>query len=324
MIDVQNVVKSYGDKLVLRGLSFQIGEGEVVGLLGLNGAGKTTTMNILTGFLSADSGTVRIGGHDILSEPKAAKKLIGYLPEQFSFYPEMRVSEYLRFCCDLKGVAAGKAEKEAHIASVCKRVGLEKMRRRMIRNLSKGYKQRVGFAQALIGDPKVLILDEPTVGLDPSQIVEIRDLIKSAGRQSTVIVSSHILSEIQAVCSRVLVIHGGRVIADGATDQLVKKLSAAHRVHTLARGDRERIKKALLSAEGVISARCLGEKEPGAFEFSAEGKEGSDIREAVSRAMAKADLPLLHAYNHVQSLEEVFLRLVGGTAEKEDVHAGRM
>ncbi len=209
MIQAVNLVKRYGEKEALGGVSFSIGPGEIVGLLGLNGAGKSTTMNILTGYLSASSGSVTIDGHDIVKDPIACKRVIGYMPEQFSFYPDMRVSEYLDFVCDLKGFSSDPKNRKRHLSGICARVGISKMTGRMIRNLSKGYRQRVGFAQALVGDPKVLILDEPTVGLDPSQIIEIRQLIKDSGKDSTVIVSSHILSEIQAICSRVIVIHEG-------------------------------------------------------------------------------------------------------------------
>ena len=220
MIDVKNLTKRYGDKTALDNISFSIDSGEVVGLLGLNGAGKTTTMNILTGYISATSGDVSIGGFDIASESSSAKRLIGYLPELPAFYPEIRVCEHLDFICGLKGVFKDKKKRVEHIEEICTRVGLADVQNRMIRNLSKGYKQRVGFAQALIGNPKVMILDEPTAGLDPSQIIEIRSLIKECGKDRTVIVSSHILSEIQSVCSRVIVINEGKLVADDSPDTL--------------------------------------------------------------------------------------------------------
>ena len=220
MVEVLNLVKDFGDKRALDGISFSIGTGEVVGLLGLNGAGKTTTMNILTGFVSATSGKVSIGGFDILSESAKAKKLIGCLPEQPSFYPEMRVDEHLDFICDLKQFNKDRKIRKNHIGEICERTGISDVRRRMVRNLSKGYRQRVGFAQALIADPSVLILDEPTAGLDPSQIIEIRNLIKQCGEKRTVIVSSHILTEVSSICNRVIVIDKGRVIADGSPSEL--------------------------------------------------------------------------------------------------------
>ena len=220
MVQVSNLTKRYGDKTALEDVSFSIGAGEVVGLLGLNGAGKTTTMNILTGYISATSGDVSIGGFNVASESSKAKRLIGYLPEQPAFYPEIRVNEHLAFICGIKGVYKDKAARSKHIDDICAMVGITDVKTRMIRNLSKGYKQRVGFAQALVGDPKVMILDEPTAGLDPSQIVEIRNLIKDCGNDRTVIVSSHILSEIQAVCNRVIIINEGRLVADDASENL--------------------------------------------------------------------------------------------------------
>lgn len=315
MIEVQHLVKYYGEKAALTDVNFSIGEGEVVGLLGLNGAGKSTTMNILTGYISATSGTVTIDGHDVLADANAAKRCIGYLPEQFSFYPEMRVNEYLQFCCDLKGVTRDKAAREKHVAEICERVGLLKMRTRMIRNLSKGYKQRVGFAQALIGAPKVLILDEPTVGLDPSQIIEIRELIKRAGKSSTVVVSSHILSEIQMVCDRVIVIHDGRVAADDTPERLSRAMQSTDRVIARILGARAEIESALSAVPGVTRVSCLGQKEPGTFEFRIDGEANADIRAAVFHALAEHDLPLLYTYHHELSLEDVFLHLIGDAHE---------
>lgn len=311
MVEVEHLVKFYGEKEALADVSFSIPEGQVVGLLGLNGAGKSTTMNILTGYLSATAGRVTIDGHDILADANAAKRSIGYLPEQFSFYPEMRVNEYLDFCCDLKGVTRDAKERSKHLAAIAERVGITHVYTRMIRNLSKGYKQRVGFAQALIGDPKLLILDEPTVGLDPSQIIEIRDLIKSAGKSSTVIVSSHILSEIQAICDRVIVIHGGRVIADDTPECLSRAIGATHRIVARILGEPERVLSVLNGCEGVVSVKRLNEREPNAYDYRIEGEPDSDIRANVFYALSKAELPLLCTYNNELSLEDVFLHLVG-------------
>lgn len=317
MVKVEHLVKYYGEKKVLSDISFSIREGEVVGLLGLNGAGKSTTMNILTGYLSATSGSVQIDGHDILADANEAKRNIGYLPELFAFYPEMRVDEYLAFCCDLKGVTGDKKARAEHLDAICQRVGLTHVRGRMIRNLSKGYKQRVGFAQALVGSPKVLILDEPTVGLDPSQIIEIRELIRSAGKSSTVIVSSHILSEIQAICDRVIVIHGGRVIADDTPERLARMIMATHRMVVRVAGEPEQVTAALGSTPGVLKVTRLTEKEPGAFDYRIDGAPDTDIRADVFRSLAGADLPLLCTYHNELSLEDVFLNLVG------DLHGER-
>lgn len=311
-------MKHYGAKVALSDVSFSIREGEVVGLLGLNGAGKSTTMNILTGYLSATAGTVRINGHDVLSDANAARRCIGYLPEVFAFYPEMRVNEFLSFCCDLKGVASRRGPREAHIRAVCERVGLTGVYTRMIRNLSKGYKQRVGFAQALLGDPKVLILDEPTVGLDPSQIIEIRELIRQSGQSSTVIVSSHILSEIQAICGRVIVIHNGRVIADDTPQRLSRRMLVTHRAVVRVAGAPQDVLAALSAVPGVDEVRPLTEKEPGAWDYSIGGQPDTDIRADVFRALAAADLPLLGTYHNELSLEDIFLDLIGEQKQKEE------
>lgn len=315
MIQVTNLVKRYGEKEALKNVSFRIEPGEIVGLLGLNGAGKSTTMNILTGYISSSAGTVSIDGHDIVKDPTACKRVIGYLPEQFSFYPDMRVSEYLDFVCDLKGFSQDPGKRKQHLQEICSRVGIAKMTGRMIRNLSKGYKQRVGFAQALVSNPKVLILDEPTVGLDPSQIIEIRQLIKDSGKDSTVIVSSHILSEIQAICSRVIVIHEGRVIADGAPDRLMQDIQTNHRLAIRVQGTQKEIEAALNGLQKVRSVSALPQRELGTRDFLVEGKIGSDIRADVFYALAKANLPLLHTYGGELSLEDVFLHL---TSDKQN------
>jgi len=308
LICAQGLTKRYGGKLALDGVSFAIEEGQVVGLLGLNGAGKSTTMNILTGCVSATGGRVTIGGYDIATHPRQAKRITGYLPEQPAFYPEMKVQDHLAFVCGLKGMpSAGRKE---HIAGICRLVGLEDMQGRMVRNLSKGYRQRLGFAQALVGDPKVIILDEPTVGLDPSQIIEIRRLIKDSGRRGTVIVSSHILSEIQAVCDRVIMLQGGRIIADCPTAEMVGGTSVRVRVQ----GVSEAIRAALRDVPGVGGVKQLGQNEPGTWDFALESAAGSDIRAPVFRALAAADLPLLAAHSADISLEEAFLHLTGGTA----------
>lgn len=309
MIQVTNLVKRYGEKEALKGISFSVDPGEIVGLLGLNGAGKSTTMNILTGYISSTSGTVSIDGHDIVKDPTACKSIIGYMPEQFSFYPDMRVSEYLEFVCDLKGFPPDPEKRKRHLDDISARVGISKMTGRMIRNLSKGYRQRVGFAQALVGNPKVLILDEPTVGLDPSQIIEIRQLIKDSGKDSTVIVSSHILSEIQAICSRVIVIHEGRIIADGAPDRLMQDIQTNHRLAIRVQGAQKEIEAALSNLPKVRSVKALPQRELGTQDFLVEGKIGSDIRADVFYALAKANLPLLHTYGGELSLEDVFLHL---------------
>jgi len=312
VIHVEHLTKRYGDKLALNDVSFNVRQGEVLGLLGLNGAGKSTAMNILTGYLGATSGTVIIDGHDIRQEPLEAKRVIGYLPERLAFYGDMRVRGFLDFVCDLKGVNAGR---EAHVAGICERVGIAHMTERMIRNLSKGYRQRLGFAQALIGDPKVLILDEPTAGLDPSQIVEIRALIRKVGRTSAVMMSSHVLSEIQAVCTRVIVLHEGRLVADDTLARLDQATQTAHQMTARIEGKPKQVQVALSKIPGIEHVKVLAQKEPNAFEYFIAGAQGQDIRADVFRALAQADLPLLatrstETHGEGTSLEQIFLRVV--------------
>lgn len=309
LIQVKNVTKCYGNKEVLKDITFSAPEGQVVGLLGLNGAGKTTTMNIITGYISASSGTVSIDGYDIMSNSREAKLVTGYLPEQPSFYPELRVEEHLDFICDLKSVTKNKAERKKHIDNICQRVGIADVKKRMVRNLSKGYRQRVGFAQALIGNPKIIILDEPTVGLDPSQIIDIRKLIKEVGKTSTVIVSSHILSEIQAVSDRVIIIHNGQIIADDSTDHLSKQLGSSQNIKARIVGEPDNILSVLGEVNGIKTISPFAEMEPNAWDYIIEVEEDNDVREAIFRTLAKADLPLLSFYGAEQSLEEAFLNL---------------
>lgn len=310
MIQVTGLEKKYGDKTALHQISFQIGAGEVVGLLGLNGAGKSTTMNILTGYIGFDRGQVSVNGCDLKSQPLLAKAQTGYLPEQPAFYAGMRVKEYLNFICDLKGVTRDKAQRAAHVDQLISQVGLQEVNTRLIRNLSKGYRQRVSFAQALAGDPKVLILDEPTVGLDPSQVQEMRSLIKRCGQSMTVLISSHILSEIREMCSRVLVLKEGRLIADDSPENLALRTRQTSRLRLRVKAGREEAEQALKSIKGDPEARFLGELEAGTADFLLTAKEEQDIREEVFLALSKAGLPLLAADGGEASLEDIFLRLV--------------
>ena len=219
MIEINHLVKNYGSKFAVDDISFRVGEGEIVGFLGPNGAGKSTTMNILTGYLSSTSGEAKVGGIDILENPDEAKKLIGFLPEQPPLYIDMTVNEYLNFVYEIKGC---RLNREKHLEEVRKVTKIEDVKNRLIRNLSKGYRQRVGIAQALVGNPPVIIFDEPTVGLDPKQIIEIRNLIRSLGKNHTVILSTHILSEVQSVCDRIVIINEGKIIADEKTENITR------------------------------------------------------------------------------------------------------
>jgi ABC-2 type transport system ATP-binding protein len=279
-------------------------------------------MNIITGYIGATTGTVTIGGHDVFREPLEAKKTVGYLPEQFVFYNDMRVSEYLDFVCDLKKITQ---DRSAHIKDIYEKVGITHIAGRMVRNLSKGYRQRVGLAQALIGNPKVLILDEPTVGLDPSQVVEIRSLIKEIGKTSTVIFSSHILSEVQNICTRVIMLHHGRLVADNTPGNLSDSVRASSRVTALIQGDKENVIKALDAIPGIKPVTALSEKEPGSYEYIIESSDGHDIRADVFRALAKEDLPLLYTHSNEFSLEDIFLQLVDeqNAAEFEGMKGGK-
>lgn len=311
MIEVKNLVKKYGEKVAINGLSFNIEEGEVVGLLGLNGAGKSTTMNCVTGYIAPTEGTIKIGGYDLLKDPNKAKQLIGYLPELFSFYSDMRIVEYLDYVCDIKGFPKDKEKRKEHIDAICKQTGISHLSERMIRNLSKGYKQRVGFAQALIGNPKVIILDEPTVGLDPSQIIEIRQLIKDSGKDSTVIVSSHILSEIQAICSRIILIHDGKIAFDGPIDSIGKNLTEGSEAVIRVKGEHEKIESILKNLYAVKKYERLEDKEKNCEDYNVLAKEGYDIREVLYKAFAEEDVTLLQLYSKEISLENTFLALTG-------------
>ncbi|MFI3326908.1 MAG: ATP-binding cassette domain-containing protein [Clostridia bacterium] len=307
MIEVKNLTKYYGRNKGLNNVSFTVEEGSIVGFLGPNGAGKSTAMNIITGYLSATSGTVKIKGKDTLVEPNETKSMIGYLPELPPLYMDMTVKEYLNFMYDLKKV---KLPKEAHIREICEVVKITNVFGRLVGNLSKGYKQRVGIAQALIGNPPVLILDEPTVGLDPKQIIEIRNLIKKLGEQHTIILSSHILPEVQAVCERILIINNGELVADGAADKLARDLSSEHKLIIRVEGSEREVLHAIKGLDYVIEVTSLGEKEPGVFEFEVESEEDKDIRKNLFALLARCGWPLLASKNTDLTLEEVFLQLI--------------
>lgn len=314
MIEVKNLSKHYGSKKAVNNISFTARDGQVLGFLGPNGAGKSTTMNILTGYLSSTEGQALINGTDILEDPIRAKRWIGYLPEQPPLYFDMTVNEYLNFVYQLKGC---KLPKKSHLNEICEIVKITDVRKRLIKNLSKGYKQRVGFAQALVGNPNVLILDEPTVGLDPKQIIEIRTLIKRLGKNHTVILSSHILPEVQAVCDRIVVINKGRIVADDNADSLAKNLSADHKLVLHAEGNPEEIKRLL---EGIPQMQRVFVNRPieeRVNEFYLEAKEGEDIRRDVFKKLASRNYPILMMRSNELSLEEVFLKLTTG-----DVYGG--
>lgn len=306
MIEVTGLSKRYGSFLAVDHVDFSIDKGEVVGFLGPNGAGKSTIMNILTGYLSLTQGSVSIDGYDIVSDPEEAKKRIGYLPELPPLYTDMKVREYLNFIYDLKKV---RFPKKPHIDEIMRLVKIDHVQNRLIKHLSKGYRQRVGFAQALIGNPDVLILDEPTVGLDPKQIIEIRNLIAKLGKNHTIILSSHILSEISTICRRVIIINRGQIIADDTPDHLSAKLSKDHSLTARIICDEEDMLAALSSVKGVQRVSSLGRKEAGTFEFNIVPEPDADIRAAVFERVVSRGKTLLSLTQNDLSLEQVFLRL---------------
>ena len=312
MIEVKSLSKKYGKHLAVSDVSFSIGKGEIVGFLGPNGAGKSTIMNILTGYISATSGTATIDGFDILEQSEQAKRRIGYLPEIPPLYTDMTVTEYLYFIYDLKKV---RFPKTAHIEEILRLVKIDNVKSRLIKNLSKGYRQRVGIASALVGNPDVLILDEPTVGLDPKQIIEIRELIAKLGKNHTVILSSHILSEIQAVCKRILIINGGKLIADDTAENLSNALSTDRSLVVRVAGAESDVLKILNSVKDVESVIPQGMREQGAYEYILTPKDGADIRRDLFARLAERGKPLLELRSNALTLEQVFLRLTDATAE---------
>lgn len=306
MAEVKNLVKRYGTNYALGGVSFGVKKGEIVGFLGPNGAGKSTAMNILTGFLSCDSGEVEIGGVNILDDPDRAKAMIGYLPEIPPLYPDMTVSEYIEFVYELKKC---RLPKKAHLEEICKVTKIYEVRDRLIGNLSKGYRQRVGIAQAIVGDPKVIIFDEPTVGLDPKQIIEIRNLIRRLGRNHTVILSTHILSEVQAVCDRIIIIEAGKIIADKKTDEISGAVGTGKRYSVTVCGPSSEVLRSLKALDGISSVQLSGRKDSDGSVFNIECEGGADIRKDIFRLCAASDWPIIGFENATVSLEDVFIRL---------------
>ena len=313
MIEITNLCKRYGSVYALEDVSISIGEGEIVGLLGPNGAGNSTMMNILTGFLSASSGTVKVNGTDILEKPTVVKKQIGYLPEQPPLYPDMTVSEYLNFVYELKGCTLPREE---HLNEIYRVVRLFDVSHRLISHLSKGYKQRVGIAQALIGDPDILIFDEPTVGLDPKQIIEVRNLLRTLGKKHTVILSTHILPEVQAVCERIVIIDRGKIIANERAEDLTRRIEDARSFRLKVAGPQKEVAAALRELGGVAKVDMLPERDGDSYTYLVESKAAVDIRRAVFRLCADNNWPMLAFEPIGTDLEQIFLRLVEGDVRK--------
>ena len=307
MIEVRNLVKKYGNHLAVDHLNFTVEKGKIYGFLGPNGAGKSTTMNMLTGYIASTEGDILIDGHNILDEPEEAKRKIGYLPELPPLYQDMTVLEYLRFAAELKSLP--KEKRENYIKEVMSTTKVDNVKHRLIKNLSKGYKQRVGLAQALLGYPEVIILDEPTVGLDPKQIIEIRDLIKSLGEKHTVILSSHILSEVSAVCDYVLIIDRGKLVASDSPENLSRVMSGANSLEITVKGTEEEIRKALDMVENLQEVIYHQSLVPGACDFTIKVQGEQDMRENIFFALAEVKCPLLKMQSTNMTLEEVFLKL---------------
>ena len=315
MIKVENLTKKYGNHIAVDNLSFEVQKGQIYGFLGPNGAGKTTTMNMMTGYLAATSGTVTIGGYDMSTQPEQAKKCIGYLPEIPPLYPDMTVLEYLRFVAELKKVP--KSERDKQIQEMMKMVGIDDVKTRLIKNLSKGYKQRDGLAQAVIGYPEVIILDEPMVGLDPKQIMEIRALIKNLSKQHTILLSSHILSEISTICDHILIIANGALVASDSPEGLQKLMDKSTEIEVTVFGTKEKAAEVLGGIELVQSYTLEESVEENGITLKVITKDNADIRKELSVALTNADMPVLSMKKMEKSLEDIFLQLTGASEEEE-------
>lgn len=309
MIEVENLTKKYGSHVAVDNLSFRVERGMIYGFLGPNGAGKSTTMNMMTGYIAATSGTVKINGYDILKNPEQAKKSIGYLPELPPVYPDMTVYEYLRFVAELKKVK--KNERQVQIEDVMKQTQIEDVKGRLIKNLSKGYKQRVGLAQAIIGYPEVIILDEPTVGLDPKQIIEIRELIRELAKKHTIILSSHILSEVSAVCDHIMIISKGKLVASDTPEGLMTLLKGGRQMKLSLLGEQSKVEELLRSMESVKDFSMQPPRAEGMVSVNIRTEDTEDIRVELFHRLAAADMPIMELSLSEKSLEDVFLELTG-------------
>ncbi len=314
MIEINHLVKKYGSHVAVDDLSLTVEPGRIYGFLGPNGAGKSTTMNIITGYLAATGGEVKINGFDVLKQPEEAKKCVGYLPELPPLYMDMTVKEYLDFVAELKKLE--KSLRAGYVKEAMKITKTEEVSGRLIRNLSKGYRQRVGFAQAVLGYPEILILDEPTVGLDPKQIIEIRDLIKELGKKHTIILSSHILSEISAVCDHVFIISHGKLVASDSTENLLERMTGAQEIELLVKAEEDTAETAIREVAQVERCEKTESKEDGAVQLLVTAKKDADVREAIYHTCVEHHMPILEMKAASKSLEDVFLELTsqeGGT-----------
>lgn len=313
MIEITHLTKKYGTHVAVDDLNLTIEPGRIYGFLGPNGAGKSTTMNMITGYLGATEGIIKINGFDILAQPEDAKKCIGYLPELPPLYMDMTVEEYLLFAAELKKIP--KEKRKPYVEDAMATTKITDMRGRLIKNLSKGYRQRVGLAQAVLGYPEVIILDEPTVGLDPKQIIEIRDLIQSLGKKHTVILSSHILSEVRAVCDYIFIISHGKLVASEETEELVERMSGGQVIELKLKAEEEKIKEVFADAEHITAVETKELPEDGVTEVTVTAEKNKDVREEIFHICAESDMPILEMINGGKSLEDIFLEL---TSKEEE------
>ena len=320
MIEINGLSKVFGTQRAVDDVTFRVEEGEIMGFLGPNGAGKSTTMNILTGYLSATSGTCRVNGVDILENPLEAKRNIGFLPEMPPLYTDMTVKEYLSFIYDLKGCTFPRQQ---HIREICDVVKIGDVYDRLIGNLSKGYRQRVGIAQALIGNPRVLIFDEPTVGLDPKQIIDIRNLIRMLGKEHTIILSTHILPEVQAVCDRIVVINKGKIVVNEKTEDLVTAVDGSRKMVAKVVGPQDEVLKTLKGVAGIRSVDVLGKRDTDSISYLIESEERVDARKPLFYTLASKGWPLVGLEGMELSLEDIFIRLVGEQRKGRNTKGGK-
>ena len=320
MIKIDHLVKNYGKNCAVDDISFEIGKGEIVGFLGQNGAGKSTTMNVLTGYLSSTSGSVQVDGIDVLDDPLEAKRRIGYLPEQPPLYLDMTVEEYLTFGYNLKGC---KLNRVKHLEEICEVVRISDVYHRVIKNLSKGYRQRVGIAMALVGNPEVMIFDEPTVGLDPKQVIEIRNLIRTLGRDHTVILSTHILQEVQAVCDRIIIMNKGKIVADEKTENITRSVQSNRRFNVKICGPQREVLAALKAKSGIVYAEALGERDGDAYTYAIESAPGVDVRKSLFFLLAEKGWPMIGLEAVGMSIEDIFISIVDQSSETKNKYDTR-
>ena len=316
MIEIKNVSKKYGNFIAVDNISFNIKKGEIVGLLGPNGAGKSTTMNMITGFIEQTEGEIKVGGYDILKNPKQAKKQIGYMPEGVPLYNDLTVKEFVSYMADLKEVI--KKEKKDKVQKVIEQTDLQNVQNKLIKNLSRGYKQRVSLAGALVGDPEILILDEPTVGLDPKQITEIRNLIKGLGKTHTIILSSHILSEISQICNKVIIINSGKIIAEDTPKNLEEKVKKQNQLSVTVEDKETKIEEVTKQIKGIKEIKLMKDNEDGTKEYVISVNENQDIRKEIFERYAKNNITIFELKKNEATLEEAFMKLIEQKQEEEE------